>query len=161
MTHTARLTVIAQRFVELFTAKVGDETFFNPPLQDVYYGDQIKIPRSPTLCVEPAQKVRTWPPTPTLMSENTFEINFFIYHARVDGTQVVKLESDQFGEAVEEFINMNHVNLADSGGNQIIIHGNVVESEPGYSFRNTGRDLYHSTRLLWRGISKTRLLVAG
>lgn len=159
MPLTARLSVVSQRIVDLIQASlVNNEDFFRPAVQDVYYGDQVKIPRSPSICVDPRQKTRTWPPQPSLMSEILFEVDLFIYHARVDGTQTVKLECDQLSEAIEEWLNINHLNLAAADGNQLIIHGHVVENESGVSYKSGS--LFHANRLLWRAISKTRLTEA-
>lgn len=160
MALTALATKVALRQKELLVAKIDDTDFFDPAIQVVFYGDQVKIPKVPCVCIEPGIKERTWPPTPSLMTENRIETNIFIYHLNVNqGTEAVKLETDQLAEAIEEFFNINHLKMADADGNQMIIHGYVVQNEPGYTVR--GDTLYHAARLLWRGITKTQLTVAG
>jgi len=164
MTHTARTTVVAQRWKAIFEESLkGNEDFVAAPvgpIQDVFYGDQVKIPRYPAVCVEPGQKSRSWPPVPSLRTENTLEVHIFIYWAQLAGSEELKLTTDRLGEDVEEYMNINHLTLNDSSGSPLVIHGHVVENEPNYATRNN-RDLVHATRLLWRAITKTQLTVAG
>jgi hypothetical protein len=159
MTHTARATVVAQRIQTLLSEKVADVTFFDPPIRAVYYGDQDKIPYSPTLCVEAGIKRRSWPPVPTLRTENNLEVTVITYHARIGDGQQTRLEADRLSEAVEEFLNIYHYRLLDASGSDLVIHGHVVENEPGYVRR--GNTLFHAARLTWRGITKTQITVAG
>jgi hypothetical protein len=94
------------------------------------------------------------------MTQNDFEIHFLIYHARLDQSgEDVKYIADQLGDAVEEFINVNHTRLKDALGNDLLIHGHVVSNDPGYITR--GSTNWHASHLTWRGISKTQLTVAG
>ena len=159
MTHTARTSVVAKRLQALLQVLVNDESFYPLPIQNVYYGDQERIPAVPCIAVEPSNRTRTWPPKPNLRTENTFEIDILIYHSGADKTsETVKYEVDVLGELVEEYIN-SFTTLPDANGDPLIIHGYVVINEPGY-YRRMG-SLYHGTRLQWRGISQTQIIVAG
>lgn len=161
MPLTARVSVIAKRFETLFKEDiVENELFFDPTVKAVYYGDQTKVPYLPSICIEPGIKRREWPPRPTLQTENTIEVTFLIYHAKVsDGSEAAKYATDRLGEAVEEYVNINHHILLDASGNPLVIHGSVVEHEPGYSYKE--QSYFNASRVLWRGLSKTMLTVAG
>jgi hypothetical protein len=168
MTHTARVSVVAQRWKALFEQDIkGNEAYgievddAVTPVQDIFYGDQLKIPRFPAICIETGTKLRTWPPLPSLRSENTLEVTFFCYWAYLTGSEELKLKTDQLGEAVEEYMNINHLTLNDASGVPLVIHGHVVENEPGYAVRNNNTNQIHASRLLWRAITKTQLTVAG
>jgi hypothetical protein len=159
MTFTSRLSVVAKRMQEILLPLVEDESFYELPVQHVFYGDQERIPAVPCIAVEPVTKSRTWPPKPNFRTENTFEIDILIYHSGADKTsETVKYEVDVLGELVEEYIN-SFPTMPDASGNELIIHGYVLTNEPGY-YRRMG-SLYHGTRLQWRGINQTQLTVAG
>lgn len=159
MTHTARLTVVAKRLETVLAAKVGDTTFYDPAIRRVFYGDQQRIPEVPTVCVDPSSKIRTWPPKPHLMTDNVLEVDVLIYHSGADKpVQEVKYESDRLGETVEEYLNTLPT-LPDADGNPLVVHSMVVTHEPGYFRRENS--LFHGSRLVWRGYTKTQLTQAG
>lgn len=162
MTHTAKTSVVALRIKTLLEGLIGDDNFFDPPIAGVSYGDQIKVPETPWVCVDPGAAVREWPPTPTMMAQNTLEAHIFIYHSRIDeaeGNEAVKLESDRLAEALAEFLNTQHFQLADAGGSPLVIFGCIVEHEPGYVMRKKANNstLFNASRLLWRALTKTRI----
>lgn len=162
MTHTARASTLALRWKTIFEANLkGNEDFNQPPILDVFYGDQNKIPRTPAICVEPGEKARSWPPLPTLRSENDLEVHFLVYYAAVTGSEELKFTADLLGEKLEEYIHANHLTLADADGNPLVIHGNVVNVTPRYVRRNGNNTLFHASHLTWRAITKTQLAVAG
>jgi hypothetical protein len=159
MTHTARLTVVAKRLQVLLTTKIDDVNFYDPPIKKVYYGDQERIPEVPSICIEPSTKLRSWPPKPNLMSDNQLEVDILIYHSGGDKlSEDVKYESDRLAETVEEYL-LQFVTLPDADGNPLVIHSGIVTHEPGYYRRQNS--LFHGSRLLWRGITKTQLTQAG
>lgn len=163
MTLTARSSTIAQRFYTIMKAELELVQFALHPeltIQQVYYGDQDKVPVTPVICVEAGDKRREWPPRPTLMSENVLECHFIVYHTRMDtSTQEAKIQADLLGDLIEEYINIQHTRLKDANGDDLVIHGHVVDNDPGYINRGTSR--WHASHLLWRGISKTRITEAG
>lgn len=165
MTHTARISTLARRWYTVMKSDLEGVNSFFPEMpevviKDIFYGDQDKIPRTPAICIEPGTKRRTWPPLPTLQSQNDFEIHFLIYHVRMDAsTQEAKMQADLLGDLIEEYINISHTRLKDADDNDLLIHGHVVESDPGYINRGTSR--WHATNITWRGLSKTLITVAG
>lgn len=158
---TSRLTVVSQRIHTLLESKVGDTGFFTPAITYVAYGDQEQIPSVPAVCVEPMKKERSWPPTATYQTHNTLEVGIFVYYTNLsgDGVENVRLTVDQLAEAIEEFLNISHRTLQNSGGSDLVIHSQVVLSESGHVYRKG--TTYRAARLLWRGTTKTSLLTAG
>lgn len=156
---TGRGSVIANRQVALLTSLIDDTNFSTPAITGVMYGDQDKIPSSPFVCVEPSDKVREWPPTPTDMTEIVLETYIYIYHANlVGGNQQTRLECDQVAEAVEEYFNVNHRQLRNAAGDDLVIYGYVVRNESGQTPKQ-GK-MIRTSRLTWRGRSKLRLTQA-
>jgi hypothetical protein len=156
---TGRNSVVALRIKTLFEQFVDDSNFFDPPLKGVSYGDQVKIPDVPWLCIEPSDKTRDWPPTPTDMTEINLEVYLYVYYlgSNVVGTEQVRLTTDQLSEAVEEYLNVNHRQLKSAAGDDLVIYSYVVQNQSGYTQRGA---LYRSARLTWRGRSKLRLTQA-
>jgi hypothetical protein len=156
---TARNSKVAVRIQQLLTAFVNDTAFFDPPVKGVSYGDQVKVPDAPWICVEAGTKERDWPPTMTDMTEISLEVLILIYYTDANlGADEVRLKTDQLSEAVEEYLNVNHRQLLDVDGNALVIYGYVLRNESGY--KQFGNALYRSARLTWRGRSKLRLTQA-
>ena len=154
---TGRNSVIAVRMVELLEPFIGDTTFFDPPLQGVSYGDQEKIPAVPWVCVEPSDKDRPWDTiTPTDMTEIQLQVELLTYYGSLDGgVEFSRLTSDQLGEAVEEYFNVNHRQLRNSNGDDLVIYGFCIKNESDYLVRQKTR--YRRSRITWRGRSKLQL----
>lgn len=156
---TARTSVVAARIKDVIAARIDDVSLIDPPIRGVSYGDQMKVPETPWVCVEPSTKNRQWPPTATYMTEIDHEVTIFVYHTNlVDGVEVARLECDQVTEALEEYLNINFGKLPDAGGNELVVYGYVVTNEHGYSSKNG--NLYHAGRMTWRGKVKVPLRVA-
>lgn len=117
-------------------------------IQDVYWGDQVKIPRVPSVCVEPTIKSRDLQGVPR-RTLNTFEAYVIIYHARLQDVQITARESALFAEAVETVF---HLDAQFSG---LFIHTLCTSIEPGFATR-AGTN-YRASRLTCTGISKLSL----
>jgi hypothetical protein len=156
---TGRGSVVAKRLQNLLIPLIGDDTFCDPAIQGVSYGDQEKIPASPWLCIEPNDKVRDWPPTPTDMTEVQLQCIIFVYHTNVTGgNEQTRYECDVVAEAVEEYFNVNHRQLRDESGNDLVIYSYCIRNESGYTTRN--RTMYRASRITWQARSKMRLTQA-
>lgn len=150
MTHTDKLTTVALYHKNALVAKqvaLG--------IADIWFGDQEKIARTPTVCVEPVTKRRiiSGVAKPGGMVTNTFEVHFLIYHIKLQDVQVTRQEVDTLAEAIEVELHKD-VHLG-TPPNDLIIHGFVEEMESGYVYR--AGTLYRSVRMIWRGQSKTHL----
>ncbi len=117
-------------------------------IADVYYGDQVLVPRTPTVCVEPLEKVRELAGVSD-RTENTIQVGIMIYHGQVTSSQITRRECDVFAEQVEKVLHLDR----QLGG--LLIYGFCNRLESGYAERNGA--LMFSSRLTYQGLTKTRL----
>jgi hypothetical protein len=141
--NTAYPSVVAQDIVDLIEANKGALD-----VQDVYYGDQKLIPRTPTVCVEPGPLKRDLNHT-GFATDNDFTIFLLIYHDRIQDEQVTRKECMEFSEQVMDLLHLNK----QMGGH--VVSGWVVGIDPGFAVRN--KTFYKVSRVTWHGISKTIL----
>jgi len=121
------------------------------------YGDQNRIPTTPTLCVESGATARVLAGVGGRgRTENDLVCYLLLYWAKVDTNQKTKKDSELCAEAIAYYLDSN-VTLERNGDGGIVIHGYVSSIEPGYSRRNEGSTLMYSVRLTWTGKSKTIL----
>jgi hypothetical protein len=120
-------------------------------LQDIYYGDQALIPRTPALCVESDTKTREIDGAPrrTLVQLNTFLI---LYHSPVKDIQKTRKDVDILAEAVETLVH------ADAQMNHLVIHSLVTTMQSGYAMK-TGTQI-RSCRLTVQATSQVLLPLA-
>jgi hypothetical protein len=136
-TVTDKLTVYTQALVDKFTANA-----VSLGIQDVFYGDQNKVPRSPAVCVEPNDKGRDLVGAPRY-TETILSVYVIIYHAVVQDEQVTRKQADLFAEAVEDLIHLD----PQLGG--LVIHCMVTSSQSGYAVK--ARSLFRATRMIVEG----------
>lgn len=146
---------IAQRFFEILDlnkATLG--------IQDVWFGDQDNVPRTPSVCVEPGVKRRELQGIPD-MTLNTIDTFFLVYHSPVGETQQARRDTIQFAEGIERYLHINHLNLFAADGSQLTIHGFCSDMDPGYAYKGStspGRGtLYNAVQITWTSTTKTRL----
>jgi len=147
---------IAQRIFDILeankTALIGDAA-------SLFYGDQNRLPTTPTLCVEagPTTRPLAGAASPGGMIVNNHECYILLYHAVVQSGSVTKKQSEQIASGIVNFLDQNHLRLqlppTDIQG--IVIHGYCVSIDPGYSIKEG--TLYQAVRIVWQGTSKTRL----
>jgi hypothetical protein len=143
-----RVTDISRALVDLLKVEQADLG-----LQDVWYGDQAKIPRSPAICVESATKSRSVVGAPR-RTQVIFQCFLIVYHARVDDVQIVREEVDMFAEDIEAVIHRSeNVTL---GG--LVTHGMITSSEFGYA--NKGGTLWQGVRMTYEAQSTVNLPMA-
>jgi hypothetical protein len=153
---TAKATVLAERILVLLGEKVQDEGFFSPAIRGVSYGDQLRIPEVPWVCVEPTEKDRQWPPTPTAMTQNNLEVGIYVYFMdAVAGVEATRRTTDQLAEKIEDFLNVNHRQMRDADDNDLVIYSYVFRNQSGYA--NKGAKLHWTSLLTWRALTKTSL----
>lgn len=142
---------VANRFVEILEAAKAELG-----ITDVWFGDQILVPRTPALCVEPGQLRRQLEGVPD-MARNTIETGFYLYHSKVDKTQQqARRDSVMFAERVVNYLHVNHLRLFSKDGlQQLTIHGYCTELDPGYTYRQG--TLYNAVQMIWQSTSKTSL----
>lgn len=119
-------------------------------LTDVWYGDQIRIPRTPCLCIETGPTLSELSGAPYRMM-HTFTIYFMLYVAKIQDEQVTRLTADQKMEQIKTVLHADHQMGAPP--NNLVIHGHVSAREPGFAHR--GGSLMRAARVTWTGMSKT------
>lgn len=115
---------------------------------DVYYGDQEKFPRTPSVCVDPGNRQRALQGV-SYRTDNNFTIYILVYHAMLQDNQVTRKEVQQLAEAIETLLHADPT----LGGN--VIHSFCSLNESGYVYRNS--TMYRTNRMTFEPYSKTRL----
>ena len=151
--YSADPTVIAQLCLDKIEAAMAT---FDLPVQDVFFGDQDRLPRTPAVCIEPSTKSRTLAGAPN-MTLNEFEIFFLVYHLAVQGNQITRKEVDHLAYQIE-FLFHQDLQLKNGGATPNLIHGYVRSHESGYVYK--GNTLYRTARLTYIGTNKTSLPVS-
>jgi hypothetical protein len=143
MTLTDRLDVLAEKVHEIM---LTNQSALG--LADIWYGDQERVPRVPSLAVEPGPKNREWNGSPR-RTQVTMDIYVLVYMEKVQGVQLNIRESTQLGEEVEAVL---HANATVDG---LVISSYVVENTPGYITR--ANTLMRASRLVFRCLSQAQL----
>jgi ribosomal protein L17 len=133
MPLTDQLTDVAQFLFDLFTtnkAALG--------IQDVWWGDQSKLPRTPALCVEPATKTRVLNGAPRRTSL-TLNVSLLLFTSKIQDVQNNRKAVDELAESCEALV---HLNPQMDG---LVVHSLVDTFESGYATRSG--TLYRATRL--------------
>lgn len=107
-------------------------------LQDVWYGDQNTLPKTPSACVETGAKRRTYNGAPRRFQID-FEIYVLLYMERIQDLQKNRAEAETLAESVEAILHQD----ATMGG--LAVDSYVAANEPGYTNRN--RALVSTIRL--------------
>jgi hypothetical protein len=121
------------------------------------YGDQNRVPVTPTVCVESGPTARALAGVPR-RTENTLTCYILLYWAKVQDNQTDKLAAEQCAEGIARYIDtLPTLELNGDGG--VVIHGHITDIDPGYSLKGTAqsRTLYQAVRLTWTGKTKTIL----
>lgn len=125
-----------------------DKQLFN--LEDVFYGDQNQIPRTPALCLEPDGKRRVIEGVGgSGRVLNTMGLYVLLYISKVQDTQVSARDALVLAESIEAYMHQDK----SSGG--LLVHGYCTEVEPGY--RTRGDTRFRACRIKFEGINKTVL----
>lgn len=117
-------------------------------IQSVFYGDQAKIPNTPTVCLETDTKSRAIDGT-SRRTLNTLTAYVIIYHSKVQDIQVTRKEVDLLAEAIESLIHED----PRLGG--LVIHSLVTTIQSAYATK-TG-SVYRAARLTVQAISQSLL----
>jgi hypothetical protein len=143
MALTDSLVVMAQYLHDLIAANQ-----VTLGVQDVFYGDQVKIPRTPTVCVESDLKNRTLSGTARKV-DLTMTCFILIYGSAVAEVQSKRKAVDVLAESIEGLIHANST----LGGN--FIHSFIPTMQSGLA--NKSGTQFRSSRLTVQALSQTLL----
>lgn len=144
-TTQGKLSIVCNK---VFDSLQGNMLSFTPTVQDVFYGDQQQIPRTPAICVEPDGKKRTIDGVPR-RSANEFSLYVLLYVSAVTDSQSNARQALDLAEQVEDFLHKDPT----LGG--LLVHSFCSELEPGYRQRKD--TLFRACRIKFEGINKTVL----
>lgn len=139
---TAKVSVVATKVHDLL-----EENKVSLGLQDIYYGDQDKIPRQPA-CVEAGSKGQELNGAPRRTAV-TMEVFVIVYHEKVADNEENQRKAELLAEAVEDLLHQ------DSALDGLVIHSMVTSNEPGYVVR--GGAQVKASRLTFQCTSQTML----
>jgi hypothetical protein len=142
---------IADRFLEILTAQkvaLG--------IQDVWFGDQLMIPRTPALCVEPGVERRSLNGVPD-MTQMLIDTTIFLYHSVVGSEQQqARRNCIQFAKDVQHYLHVNHTRLYNAAATQqLTIHGWCTDFDPQYRYRQG--TLHNAVQMTWTSLTKVSL----
>jgi hypothetical protein len=114
----------------------------------VFYGDQLRVPVSPTVCVEPSSK------TPTLygagrMTEVKIVLYLLVYHSDIRSISDNRRDADLLAEAICNLVN------ADGTFGGMCIHCYVNDVTSGFSTKTN--TTMRATRITWEATTQERL----
>ena len=151
---------VAQRVYDILDA---NRTALGIPDKGLYYGDQDKIPVTPTYCVEPGPSTKELAGA-LYQVEVQFELYVMVYHSPVKEIQTTQKEVQLLASAVEELFHLSYLRLqppqnpgSQLPADQFVVQGHFVGNDPGYTAKNNGLTLMRAVRLTWQGKSKIRL----
>ena len=142
MAHTSNLQVLTKHLQKKF-----EDAKVDLGVQDVFYGDQNRIPRTPAICVEAGEKERelNGAPRRTLVDVTLYVL---IYHGAIQSVQLNLEEVDSLAEEVESLIHQDpqFIDPNDASGFPAqVIHSLVTRVEAGYQMRSN--TIFRATRL--------------
>lgn len=146
---------IGQRIFALLSDTTVKATVIGSAEASVFYGDQDRLPTTPTVCVETGNTARPLAGAPQAV-QATHTCYILVYFGSVQSEQDNKLEAEQCSERIVAYLDDN-LQLKDLAGlDPKVIHGWCTEIDPGYAVKND-RTLTHAVRITWQGISKYQL----
>jgi hypothetical protein len=121
-------------------------------LEEVYYGDQAKIPVTPVACVEPGEKRSSYKGAQR-MTRVEIEGYVLVYHSAVTSPQDNRETADKLAEDIAAIIN-SHAQLEG-----LVINNMVTNIESGYADR--GSTTMRSSRITFVALTQELLPSTG
>jgi hypothetical protein len=135
MAYTNKLSVVAHAYKDIVDAVATALS-----IEDVFYGNQIKFPRTPSVVIEPDDMRADITHAPRTTT-NIFLVEILIVHCKVQDNQITRAEADVLAEALQEAI--EHKDNITLGG--LVVHQFVRRMKSGYVNRPDSQ--YMSTLL--------------
>lgn len=146
---------VAQRITDLLDNVTAKTNVIGSAEATVFYGDQDKLPTTPTVCVEAGDTTRPLAGV-RLMVEATHLCYILVYFGKVQSEGTNKKEGELCAERIATYLDSNPELKNLAGTDPIVIHGWCIEISPGYAVKND-RTLTHAVRIVWQGKSKYQL----
>jgi hypothetical protein len=120
--------------VSTYFVDILNERKSNYDLYDVFYGDQDRIPNTPSVCVEPGTKERQVQRIPK-GTDITITIYLIVYHYQIATTEEIRSNVDVIAEMIESDIHTDPY-LRGFGSTDMCISSLVTRIESGYRRKN-------------------------
>lgn len=141
-TLTDRNSLVTQALVDLLRDHWEEIPCERP--DDIYYGDQSKYARYPSIGVESGDQDRELNQT-GLQERINFAMYILVVYGPIKGLEERRAEID---EITERCVGILHTDRRLGG---LVIHGSVAAVEPGFVVRGGALQTVH--RITWNGIS--------
>lgn len=122
-------------------------------LQDVFYGDQSRIPRTPAVCIEPGGKERVLNGMPR-RTDVTLTVYLLVYHYQLTGPEAVRENNDNLAEDIEAVLHLD-AQFRDVGGAPTVVDSMVRNIESGVQAKTNS--LFRASRLTFEARSQIQL----
>lgn len=158
MTQAKFSSEVAKRIQALLE---DQKNILYPPINGVeagiFYGDQDKIPVTPSICIEAGATNRDLVSAmgPQGRVENEFTTYILVYYAKWDGNEEVKYAAELVAETTAHFLDANPRLVLGDGPDGKLIHGYVRTVDHGYTRKNNS--LMYGSRLTHVGKTKMQL----
>lgn len=120
-------------------------------IKDVYYGDQERIPRNPSVCLETGETSRELNGAPRRVAVS-MTVYLMVYHnALKAGAAGQRRENDMLAKLLQDELHKNE--HKDLGG--LIVHGFCTRAEAGWQQKSDG--LWQATRITYEAQSQVLL----
>lgn len=103
----------------------------NNGVYDVYYGDQVNVPRTPAICVEPAamrRELQGASNPPRML--NSFNVLIMVYLQELGGIQKLNKDKDLLLDKIQDALHADYT----LGGK--VLFGYCSDIDPGYAVRS-------------------------
>lgn len=142
-TLTDRTSVVTQALVDLI--RKNFHVMGMSSEDDVYYGDQSRYPKFPSVAVEPGPQEREMKAT-GLQQRVSFDVSIYVYHGPIASQSSNSKATDVLAETLIDIVHSDR----QLGG--YLIHSHITAIEPGAARR--GGALLEVHRLQWSGLSQ-------
>lgn len=119
-------------------------------IADVFYGDQMLLPRTPAVCVEPESK-EFGEPGPSRKVTLDFSVFILVYHSEVRSPQSNAKDALALAESIANLLHTNP-KLKRTDNSDRVIHCMVKQVGNGYSSKDN--TIVRSSRLTFSALSQ-------
>lgn len=142
MPQTDEIEVVTLALVDIF------ETDITLGIEDVYYGEEQLIPRTPAVSVAVSKSRVPYQTGSTYLV--TFNAVIDVFHSKYKSKQITRQECDQFAQSVEKLL---HADLKLGG----LVTNSFVSAIQTGGLR-AGTTLMQASRLTWQATSRKRIV---
>lgn len=122
-------------------------------IEQIFYGDQERIPVTPAVCIEPGDKKRTLNGLPR-RTEVQMTVYLLVYHYQLDSPQTIRENNDELAESIETFLHQD-AQFRDGSSVPTVVDSMVTSIESGYQPKRNS--LFRASRITLEARSQMQL----